>query len=264
MQGALEGALGKLLGERVGVIGAGRTDAGVHATGQVINFRTGSPLPEATIERGVNALLPADVAVSGIAEVEDGFHARYSATGRTYNYKIWNAPRPRPLLRWTTWWLHEPLDLGAMEDASRSLVGRRDFGAFAMKVPRHRERTVRRASWSSDGDGVLTFAIEADAFLRGMVRGVVGTLVQVGRGKLDAETFADVLASGDRDRGGPSAPPQGLCLLRVSYNVPSMEMRASRFGEVTDVDDGREAYDDGSAAARGSRMSEATDPARAA
>ncbi len=218
MQGVLEEALAKLLGERVAVIGAGRTDAGVHATGQVINFRTGNPLPEATIERGVNALLPADVAVSGVEAVGDDFHARRSATGRAYSYAIWNAPRPRPLLRRTTWWVPDPLDLPEMEAASRHLVGRHDFAAFSMKVDGPRERTVRRAGWSREGDGVLRFEVEADAFLRGMVRGIVGTLVRVGRGRLAAARFADVMASGDRDRGGPSAPAQGLCLVRVTYD----------------------------------------------
>ncbi len=217
MQGVLEEALAKLLGERVAVVGAGRTDAGVHAMGQVISFRTRGELPAVTIERGVNALLPPDVAVSEVAEVGDDFHARMSAIGRTYAYTIWNAPRPRPLLRRTTWWLREPLDADSMEAASRHLVGRYDFSAFSMRVEGKRERTVRRASWTSEGRGVLRFEIEADAFLRGMVRGIVGTLAQVGRGRLDAARFADVIASARRDEGGPSAPAHGLCLVRVTY-----------------------------------------------
>ena len=216
MQGVLEEAFAKLLGERVGVIGAGRTDAGVHATGQVISFRTGSPMPEATIERGVNALLPQDVAIREVAEVREDFHARYSATGRTYAYRIWNAARPRPLLRRTTWWVRDPLDVGAMRAACRHLVGRHDFSAFSMKAEGTRERMVRKASWS-EAEGTLCFEIEADAFLRGMVRGIVGTLVQVGRGRLDPERLADVVASARREEGGPSAPPQGLCLARVTY-----------------------------------------------
>ena len=217
MQGVLEEALAKLFGAPVAVIGAGRTDAGVHATGQVISFHTANEMPEATIERGVNALLAADVAIREVAEVADDFHARYSATGRTYEYTIWNAASPRPLLRRTTWWVRETLDLRAMEDASAHLVGRRDFSAFAMKAPGSRERTVRRAGWSGSGDGVLRFEIEADAFLRGMVRGVVGTLERVGRGKVDPRGFAEILASADRDRAGPSAPAHGLCLVRVAY-----------------------------------------------
>ncbi len=217
VQGVLEEALAKLLGERISVTGAGRTDAGVHARGQTISFRTANPLPEGTIERGVNALLPEDVAIREVAEVSPDFHARRSATSRTYAYTIQNARLPRPLLRRTSWWVRDRLDLDAMRMASRHLVGRRDFSAFTMKVAGPRKRTVRDASWSSDGDGLLRFEIEADAFLRGMVRGIVGTLAQVGRGRLEAARFADVVASARRDEGGPSAPPHGLCLVRVTY-----------------------------------------------
>ncbi len=213
----LEEALARLLGDRVAVIGAGRTDAGVHATGQVISFRTASAMPQETLERGVNALLPADVAVSAVGEVGDDFHARFSATGRTYKYSIWNAPRPRPLLRRTAWWVPEPLGLREMQEASGALAGRHDFSAFAMRVPGTRERTVRRAAWSSASEGLLEFEIQADAFLRGMVRGIVGTLAQVGRGRLSATRLAEVLASARREQGGPSAPAHGLCLTRVSY-----------------------------------------------
>jgi tRNA pseudouridine38-40 synthase len=232
----LENALAKLLGERVGVIGAGRTDAGVHATGQVISFRTANPLPEGTIERGVNALLPADVAVSDVAEADAGFHARYSATSRTYAYRIWNSPRPRPLLRRTAWWVSDALAVAEMQTATRHLVGRRDFSAFAMKTVGIRERAVRRAAWSAGEDGLLAFEIEADGFLRGMVRGIVGTLAQVGRGKLDAAAFADVVVSADRERGGPSAPPHGLCLVRVAYDGPTRD-RAYHEPPGTDEED---------------------------
>ena len=236
MQGALEEALAKLLGETIAVVGAGRTDAGVHATGQVASFRTANPMAIRTIERGVNALLPADVAVSGVREVPEDFHARFSATSRTYEYTIWNDVRPRPLLRRTAWWVPDPLDLGAMEAATGALVGRHDFGAFAMKVAGARERTVRRASWSA-AEGVLALAIEADGFLRGMVRGIVGTLVQVGRGRLSAEEFAGVVASADRDRAAASAPAHGLCLVRVSYGEPGAGRDAPYHGRPADEED---------------------------
>lgn len=216
MQGVLEEALAKLLGAHVSVIGAGRTDSGVHATGQVISFRAVTGLGTDVIERGVNALLPADVAVYLVREAGDGFHARYSAASRTYNYMIWNDPRPRPLLRRTSWWISDPLDVAAMERAAGALVGRHDFSAFSMKGSGTRERTVRRARWRAE-DCVVTFEIEAEGFLRGMVRGIVGTAVQVGRGKLDAAAFAAIVASADRDRGGPSAPAHGLCLAGVTY-----------------------------------------------
>jgi tRNA pseudouridine38-40 synthase len=234
VQGALEEALAKLLGEESSIVGAGRTDAGVHATGQVASFRTANPMALATIERGVNALLPADVAVSAVREVPQDFHARFSAIGRTYEYTIWNGPRPRPLLRRTAWWVPDPLDAAAMERASVALVGRHDFSAFAMKAAGSRERTVRRAAWSA-GEGVLVLTIEADGFLRGMVRGIVGTLLQVGRGRLGVADFADVLASADRDRGGTSAPAQGLCLVQVRYGSGADEAKYD--GRAADEED---------------------------
>lgn len=218
VQGALEGALSGLLGEPIRAIGAGRTDAGVHATGQVIGFRTASAMPEATIRRGVNALLPADVALLEVVEVPEHFHARYSATGRGYEYTIWNYRVRRPLLRRTALWVEEPLDVGAMSAAARHLLGRHDFSSFsATGEGDGRERTVRRASWRTDG-ALLVFEVEADAFLRGMVRGIVGTLLAVGRGRLDAEGFAAAFRAADRGRGASAAPPHGLCLVRVDYD----------------------------------------------
>ena len=178
----------------------------------------------------MNALLPADVAVSGVSEVDGGFHARFSATGRAYNYMIWNGPRPRPLLRRTAWWVPEPLDVEAMRQAASDLVGRHDFSSFAMKGEGSRQRTVRSASWA-ERDGALVFAIEADGFLRGMVRGIVGTHVRVGRGKIEPEAFGAIVAAADRDRGGPSAPAHGLCLVSVSYAGERYDRRPSRGGD---------------------------------
>lgn len=196
------------------VTGAGRTDAGVHATGQTITFRTASALDGATLGRGVNARLPEDIAISAVEPVGDDFHARFSATGRTYEYRIRCAPQREPLERHREHWLTGPLDVDAMQDAARGLIGRRDFGAFAAGEGGVRE--VRRAGWSAEG-GVLVFRIEADAFLRGMVRAIVGTMIQVGRGKLRADEIERIVASRDRGQAGPSAPAKGLCLVAVEY-----------------------------------------------
>ena len=215
MQGELERALGEVCNEPVRVTGAGRTDTGVHATGQVIDFRAASALDGSTMERGVNALLPEDIAVSELGPAAEGFHSRFSATSRTYEYRIRNAPERDPLERHREQWLPATLDRAAMREAATRLVGRHDFAAFAAGVAG--ERTVKRASWSDAGD-VLRFEIEADAFLRGMVRGIVGTLLWVGRGKLSVAGFEEVLRSKDRRRAGPSAPAQGLCLIRVTYD----------------------------------------------
>jgi tRNA pseudouridine38-40 synthase len=214
VQGEIERALSEICDEPVRVTGAGRTDTGVHATGQVIDFRTASALDGGTMERGVNALLPKDIAIADVEAASEDFHSRFSATGRTYEYRIRNAKGRDPLARLYEHWIPDALDLRLMREASALVVRREDFAAFAAGVSG--ERTVRRAEWTTDGDQ-LRFLIEADAFLRGMVRGIVGTLIWVGRGKIAPDHFGEILRSRDRAQAGPSAPAQGLCLIRVDY-----------------------------------------------
>jgi len=214
VQGELERVLAVICGEPVRITGAGRTDAGVHASGQVIDLRTTSGLASEELERGVNALLPEDIAISSLEPAEDSFHARFSATGRTYEYRIRNAAVRDPLRTRREHWHPAELDVAAMRAAAAHLIGRHDFAAFA--AGESGERTVKRAEWISEGS-VLRFEIESDAFLRGMVRGIVGTLLWVGRGKLTVERFAEVLAARDRALAGPSAPAKGLCLVAVRY-----------------------------------------------
>jgi len=213
VQGELERALAQICDEPVRIAGAGRTDAGVHAIGQVMSFRTASALDGAKLGRGVNALLPEDIAVSALEPCGDEFHARHSATGRTYEYRLRIGSHRDPLERWA---YHHPaaLRLDAMRDASTALVGRTDFAAFASGEGG--VRTVRRAEWNAEGE-LLRFEIEADAFLRGMVRAIVGTLLWVGSGKIGVERFGEVVRSKDRALAGPSAPAKGLCLTRVEY-----------------------------------------------
>ena len=214
VQGELERVLAVMCAEPVRITGAGRTDAGVHASGQVIDLRTTSGLGPEELERGVNALLPEDIAISDLGPAEYSFHARFSATGRTYEYRIRSAAVRDPLWARREHWQPGELDLAAMRAAAAHLVGRHDFAAFA--AGESGERTVKRAEWISEGS-VLRFEIEADAFLRGMVRGIVGTLLWVGRGKLTVERFAEVLEKKDRALAGPSAPAKGLCLVAVRY-----------------------------------------------
>ena len=214
VQGELERVLAVMCGEPVRITGAGRTDAGVHASGQVMDFRTTSGLGPAELERGVNALLPEDIAISELEPAEDSFHARFSATGRTYEYRVRNAAVRDPLWTRREHWHPGELDLAAMRAAAAQLVGRHDFAAFA--AGESGERTVKRAEWISEGS-ILRFEIESDAFLRGMVRGIVGTLLWTGRGKLTVERFGEVLAARDRTLAGPSAPAKGLCLVAVRY-----------------------------------------------
>ena len=214
MQGELERVLAVMCAEPVRITGAGRTDAGVHATGQVIDLRTTSGLGPQELERGVNALLPEDIAISELEPAEETFHARFSATGRTYEYRIRNAAVREPLWTRREHWYPGELDIGAMRAAAAHLLGRHDFAAFA--AGESGERTVKRAEWIAEGS-VLRFEIESDAFLRGMVRGIVGTLLWAGRGKLTPGRFAQVLDSRDRAVAGPSAPAKGLCLVAVRY-----------------------------------------------
>jgi tRNA pseudouridine38-40 synthase len=213
VQGELERALATVCDEPVRIAGAGRTDTGVHAIGQVMSFRTASRLDGAKLGRGVNALLPEDIAVSALEPCGDEFHARHSATGRTYEYRLRIGSDRDPLERWA---YHHPaaLRLDAMREASAALLGRADFGAFATGEGGARE--VRKAEWTREGE-LLRFEIEADAFLRGMVRAIVGTLLWVGRGKIGVERFGEILRSRDRAQAGPAAPPRGLCLTRVTY-----------------------------------------------
>jgi tRNA pseudouridine38-40 synthase len=222
VQGELERALSLVCDGAVRVTGAGRTDAGVHATGQVIDFRTASALDGLTIGRGVNALLPEDIAVSALEPAAEDFHARFSATGRTYEYRIRHQRERDPLERRRELHIAGTLDLAAMRDASARLVGRRDFSSFAAGPGG--VRSVRRAEWCEPDTGLLRFEITADAFLRGMVRAIVGTLLWVGRGKIDAPAFERIVAASDRALAGPSAPANGLCLIAVEYG----ETRAKR------------------------------------
>jgi tRNA pseudouridine38-40 synthase len=215
VQGELERAISGVCNEAVRVTGAGRTDAGVHASGQVIDFRTASALDGVTIGRGVNALLPEDIAVSALEPAAEDFHARFSATGRTYEYRIRYGRERDPLERRRELHLAGPLDVAAMRDASIHLLGRKDFSSFAAGPGG--VRSVRSATWCEPGTGRLRFEVAADAFLRGMVRAIVGTLLWVGRGKIDAVVFERIIAAKDRAMAGPSAPANGLCLIAVEY-----------------------------------------------
>lgn len=218
VQGELERALGAITGEAVRIVLAGRTDAGVHASGQVISFRTGTELDTATIRRGVNALLPQDIAIRDAQEASEDFHARFSATGRAYEYRIRGGAHREPLERHREHWVPQALDVDAMERATRMLVGRHDFAAFATgPLTGRTEREVRRAEWHREGT-LLRFEIEANAFLRGMVRAIVGTLLWVGTGHTAPEAVAGIVASRDRSQAGPNAPAAGLCLVAVRYD----------------------------------------------
>jgi tRNA pseudouridine38-40 synthase len=220
IQQTLEEALERLTGESVAVIGSGRTDAGVHARGQVANFRTGSAIPLQAFHKGLNSLLARDIAVLAAAEAEPAFHARKAARAKTYEYRILNRPTRSPLYRHYGWWLPGPLDRGAMAEAALVLPGEHDFTAFraAGSDNLNPVRRVLAAAWREEPGGWFVFTVTATGFLRGMVRSLVGTMAEVGRGKAPPLRLAELLASGARHLAGPTAPPQGLYLVEVFYD----------------------------------------------
>jgi tRNA pseudouridine38-40 synthase len=223
--GTLGGALEKILRRPIELTCAGRTDTGVHAWGQVVTFDAPADrFDPVTLQRSLNRLCaPAIVVREASVASSPDFDARFSATARTYRYSIVNRPVPDPFLTHLAWHVDDPLDLGLLRLACDPLVGEHDFSAFCRR-PKRRDgaeasmnRHVRAASWSDLGNGLLRFEITANAFCHQMVRAVVGTLVDVGLGRLHAGDLLGILAGGDRSAAGPLAPPQGLCLWEVSY-----------------------------------------------
>jgi len=217
IQGELEKALKKLTGERTRLALAGRTDAGVHAEGQVVSFRTRAPYEADVFVRALNAHLPQDIAVRSAREVPLSFQVRRQAKRRWYRYLIYNG-RQRPALRRSyCWHVAQPLDVEAMQEAARQLVGEHDFAAFAApSAPGRTVRTVYRAEVSRRRSWVM-FDIEADSFLTQQVRRTVEALVQVGLGKQTVGDFRGLLASAKRGAATQAAPPRGLCLMAVEY-----------------------------------------------
>ena len=213
VQGELETALAILAGgERVVVDGAGRTDTGVHATGQVIAFTYRGRMSGPELERAVNALLPRDVAIRGVRSAPAGFHPRYAARYREYRYTVWNGPRS-PLHERTALWLRDPLDIAAMEGAGSAFVGRHDYSAFG-GTGRSPVRTVYAVRVRKAGC-LVTIDVRANAFLRGQVRRMVAGLLEVGLGKMDEQGLRAALAGPGPALNGAAAPAKGLCLRRV-------------------------------------------------
>ncbi len=221
IQGVLEEVLRRIVGHRVKLRAAGRTDAGVHALGQVAHFHTTSKRDLETIFRAANALLPKDIAILRVEEVDFKFHAQHDALRKTYFYQIYNHPIRNPVLRLYSWWVPEPLDLEAMRACLPLIIGEKDFASFRKSgtdlkstVRTVYEAHLKRAVGMAH---VLRFEITGRGFMRYMVRNLVGALVEVGRGRLTPEDFARILEARDRSVAPPPAPPQGLFLKEVYY-----------------------------------------------
>jgi len=219
VQGVLEEALGRLCGHPVTLHGSGRTDAGVHARGQVASFVTGSRRTAREVLRGGNALLSPAVAILDAEEAAADFHARFSALGKVYEYDYAVGSVRRPLRHGRAWQVGPGLDWGEAERALPALVGERDFRAFkaAGGETRGSVRTIFTAELSRPEPDLRRLTLAGSGFLRHMVRIVAGLLAEIGRGRLPAEALTEIIRAGDRGRAGPTAPPDGLCLARVIY-----------------------------------------------
>jgi tRNA pseudouridine38-40 synthase len=224
VQGHLEDALAKLLAHEVSVVGASRTDAGVHASGQVASFRTERAIPLHGVRRGLNSLLPPAIAIAAADEAPDDFHPRFSATGKHYRYLLLTRADRSPRWRDRAWHRPGPLDRAAMRDAAAALIGEHDFAAFRA-AGCTAIRTVRRIEHIEIGDlpgereeSIVAIDVRGNAFLRNMVRIVAGTLVEVGKGRRPPGQVAEILASKDRTQAGITAPAHGLELVSVRYD----------------------------------------------
>lgn len=220
VQDALQAALREIAGVALNVVCAGRTDAGVHATGQVVHFDTQVERPLTAWVRGVNTFLPPAVAVRWAQPVADGFHARFSAHGRRYRYVLINRPQRSGVWHGRAGWYHHPLDVESMREAAALLLGEHDFSAFRAAGCQARSpvKTLRRADVRRMGD-LLVFDFEASAFLHHMVRNLVGSLVYVGQGKQRAEWIGELLLAGDRRHAAPTFSAAGLYLVGVEYEA---------------------------------------------
>jgi tRNA pseudouridine38-40 synthase len=228
VQALIEDALSTLLREKIVVTGCGRTDAGVHALGQVAHFDTSHHIDPRRVLRSTNSLLPEEIRILDIVETDPTFHARYSAIGKIYHYTLDIGPTPNPFSRNYALFIRYPLNIRILHEAAEMLIGTHDFSAFTNSSPQapdkiKREssnniRTLKRLDICQLSDPYhLQFAFEGDGFLYKMVRNITGTLLEIGRGKRELATLPHILASRDRRRAGPAAPPHGLSLIKALY-----------------------------------------------
>jgi tRNA pseudouridine38-40 synthase len=236
VQGIIEDRILKITGERSAIVGASRTDAGVHALGQVAVFRTGSGLDAETMKKALNANLPEDIRVLDAAAVDDSFHPRTDAIKKTYFYIVANQRNSSVFLHRYSWLVPQPLDLNAMTEASRTLIGRHDFSSFmgagsdvkdfvreiySLNLERLEAMDFLTASLKGN---FVKISVEANGFLRHMVRNIVGTLVEVGRGRIPGDRMKEILESHDRRCAGQTAAAKGLVLRKIVYPGTSVDV----------------------------------------
>jgi len=219
IQEVIEEALFQIARKRVRLNSSGRTDTGVHALNQVVNFKADLEIKTSRLLIGLNGLLPDDIVVKGIDEMPDNFDARRSAKSKTYRYVILNRKTPSALKRFRCWHVRDPLDLETMKKGAEILIGEHDFSSFRASgcSAKHAVREILRTSFTVKENGFIVFEIEGRAFLRHMVRNIVGTLVALGLGKINLAEFEAIIDARDRTRGGVAAPARGLFLVEVNY-----------------------------------------------
>lgn len=227
VQASLKEAVKRVTGETASVVGAGRTDAGVHALAQVAHLRLETALPTRRLQRALNGVLPPDIRVKRLVRVPLGFHAQKDAVKKQYLYRIANDPVLSPFLKGFVCHVFPRLDVAAMDTAAREFEGRHDFTAFAASTTtvKDRHRTVFRSRVTRKGTEIR-YEVEADGFLHHMVRNMAGTLIEVGTGKRQPEDISRILHSGDRRQAGMTAPPEGLYLVKVWYRAPRTPVSA--------------------------------------
>lgn len=218
IQETIEKALQKILQEKVKVIASGRTDAGVHAEEQVANFNTNSRISLKKLHEGLNALLPRDIAVIGLKQVKPGFHSRFHAKSKVYRYTILNRLHRSALLRSRAYFCRYPLNIKLMQKEAKCLLGKHNFKAFQATAKKEKNpiKTITKLRILKDKE-LIYITIEAGSFLYNMVRNIVGTLIEIGRGRYPEGSMKKILSSRDRRFAGPTAPACGLCLMKVKY-----------------------------------------------
>jgi tRNA pseudouridine38-40 synthase len=215
----IEEKLELITGEKVHLVGSGRTDSGAHALGQVANFKTQSKMDVGSIQKALNSLLPFDIVIKKVEEIDKRFDSRKNSRSKIYEYRILNRNLRSAFHRGYVWDIPQKLDIETMKEATHFLIGEHDFSSFRStgSSTRTTVRRVVRAEWKQGREGLIRFEIEATGFLKQMVRAMVGTLVEVGKGKINSEEFQKILETKDRKKAGPTAPAHGLFLKEVKY-----------------------------------------------